>query len=963
MFDSRNTRLSLAVRLALVVGAGLAGPSVFAQTAPPPDDPAGADQAAPESQDKATQMQGVVVTGSRIRQVDVETQQPVLTLDKNDIEKTGLTTVGDIISHMTIQGSPGLNKQSVLSSGPDQGGSYVDMRNLGADRVLVLVNGKRWVTGTSGMTDLSTIPSSVIERIEVLKDGASAVYGSDAVAGVVNIITRQHFDGAEARAYYGRNAKGDGQTQQYDFTLGTTGEKSSIVMGVSYNKQDELWDTKRALSRYPDGPRHPDSGLTPVAPYGKYFDGNGQGWALNRPGADATDPANYHRYPEDIRDSDMYNYNEQMMFRIPSEQKSMYVEGRYNFTDNLSFHSTAMYTHRVSTMQIAGYPLQTSSFRHSDGLISADSIYNPTGEDISFWRRGVEAPRVTKNSVRAMHLDAGLEGFFDVGEHSWSWDVGVNYNKGSGAEEGHGNINLAATQDAIGPSFVDAQGNPQCGTPDAPISGCVPWNILGGPAAMTPEVYDEVFLHSRASFGSTSKSYTANITGGLADLASGGELAFAAGVERREVEGYRYPDQFAQSGLSSDLASGPTSGGYDVNEAYAELSIPLLRDLPGARDLTFDLAGRYSRYSNFGSTFNAKYGFKWKPIDDLMFRGNYSQAFRAPTIGDLYGGSSETFDSFTDPCDARFGSGIYGSDVHAACVARMTRDGYPDARHFRQADQGGKQPITSANTQTGYPFTSGSSPDLQPETAVTRTLGVVYSPGYAPGLSLTLDWYRITIDNIIGGISANEVLENCYQGSEKYCNQFDRNADGQVVNLYRGLVNRGTQEVEGYDFDIVYRLPETAIGEFQVRSSSAYLSHWESQDSPDVPVHGSAGWYSVWRLRNNTSLDWRKGDFGATWTVRYFSSLREPCYMGTEAECNMADFADPYHGNYPARRVGAISFNDVSVRWDAPWDARVSLGVNNVFNRKPPIMYSESPVVNPAYDIDRYWFVSYNQKF
>lgn len=955
MFVSR--KLTLAVQLALVVGAGVATPAVFAQDAMPPP------PATPAAQDQPEQLKGVVVTGSHIRQMDLETQQPVFTMNREEIERTGLATVGDILSEMTIGGNPTYGKQSVTSGTTEQGGSYVNLRGLGSGRTLVLVNGKRWSTSSRGMTDVSTIPSAIIQRIEVLKDGASAVYGSDAVSGVVNIITRKDFEGAEANAYFGQNQGGDGTTQQYDFTVGSVSEDASISMSVSYTKQEAMWDRDRLLTRYSDGPRHPYSGNSITTPLGKFTDKSGDTWVLNNLGDDATDFSNYHLYTGDA--SDKYNTRQQMMFRIPTEQKSMYVQGRYNFTNNLSFRSTAMYSERKASKQLAGYPLRSSSFRAMDGLISSNSIYNPVNQDIEFRRRTTEVPRVTDNVSRVAHLDATLEGWFGVGEYDWNWDVGVNFNKGSGTKTGTGSMNLVNAQRAIGPSFIDAGGVARCGIAGNVIEGCIPWNVLGGPGAMTPELRDYLYVIQQTSYGSKNVSYTANITGGLFNVPTGGTVAFAAGVERREVSGYTTPDQFSQSGLSTSLSSGPTRGEYAVNEAYAELSIPVLRDLPGAQDLTFDLAGRYSKYTSFGSTYNGKYGFKWKPIDDLMIRGNYAQAFRAPTIRNLYGGTSETFDGYTDPCDAKFGANVYGQAVHAACVAQLQQAGFANAGNFRQTNSLG-YPVVNAGATTQYPFTSGANANLEPETAITRTLGAVYSPSQVQGLTLTLDWYEIKLDNVITGVSADRVLKNCYMGDTSFCNRFDRNASGQVINLNHSTANMGTLDIEGYDFEVRYRLPETIYGKFTLRSTSSYLVKWNERTSADVPVSTRNSWYSNWRLRNNTSLDWQKGDFGATWTIRYFSSLMEGCEFGANVECNMPNHVSPETGLSPTRRVGAVAFNDFRVRWNAPWNARVALGVKNVFDRKPPLTYSAgsgSPPINPAYDIGRYWFASYHQSF
>src|SRR5215469_11268076 len=220
----------------------------------------------------AKQLDGITVTGSHIRSVDVETSQPVFTMSRQAIKATGLTNVSDILARMPSIGTPDITPQDTLSSGPDVGGTYVNIRNLGAARTLVLVNGRRWSTSLSGLTDLSTIPVSMIDRIDVLKDGASSIYGSDAIGGVVNIITKDKFDGAEANVYYGQNGKGDGQTQNYDFTWGHSTEKNSIIIGAAWQQTDPMWDNKRDETRYANGARHPEDGWSSTGPYGRVVD-------------------------------------------------------------------------------------------------------------------------------------------------------------------------------------------------------------------------------------------------------------------------------------------------------------------------------------------------------------------------------------------------------------------------------------------------------------------------------------------------------------------------------------------------------------------------------------------------------------------------------------------------------------------------------------------------------------------
>ncbi len=975
--------LASSVRLAFSLGVAFAATTAFPAFAQ--DNSGVQGQAASGDQNdnpqkKPETLQTVVVTGSRIRSVDVETQQPVFTMTQADIQKTGLTTVGDIVQHMTSMGTPAFNKSTVLASNFEQGGSYADMRNLGAERVLVLVNGKRWVTGINGFTDLSNIPSALIQRVDVLKDGASSVYGSDAITGVLNFVLNDQFEGAQASAYYGENQRGDGQTTQYDFTVGGQNDTSSVIFNASYNKQDVVWARERALTRYGYGPDHADDALG-VGPWGWIVSPGGDLLAHDHTGtdslglgqgADSRNPANYHLYEGDP--TDRFNYTWQEMQRIPTELNSIFTHASHDLTQNISVNATAMYADRRSTTQIAGYPLNSYAQPNSPVFIDAANYYNPyPGNDLEFYRRTIELPRISRNDFKSYHLDGGVQGFFDFGEHEWNWDVGFNYNRGDGTVSGSGNINLLALRQALGPSFLNADGVVQCGTPADPIplgtslsaGQCTPVDLIGGPSASTAEGLQYINALTKENYSSTIRSYTANITGGVFNLPAG-ELAFAAGVESRSVSGYDRPDLASQSGLTSDLAANSTSGRYRVNEVYVELNAPLLKDLPGAQSLSVDVASRYSHYSNFGGTTNNKYGFKWKPIQDLLVRGNYAEGFRAPTVGDLFGGGSQTFDTFLDPCDSVYGAAASNAAVASQCAAQ----GLPAG--FRQLDQGG-QPITSpGGTQSATPFNAGAgNATLQPETARTRTLGVVYSPSYVRGLDVTLDWYGIRIENLITAIDANYVLNQCYvSNAANYCAAFGRDpASGQIVTLNRGNANLGYRKAEGYDLGVNYRFPITDYGNFAAHLQAAYVSKYESQSAPGAVVSEGVGIYPVYRTRANLSLDWSMGDWGATWTTRYYSALKDYCY--SDAECNMPDYTSPsWDGGTGAQRRGATAFNDLQLRWSAPWNAEVAVGANNIFNKKPSLLYyanfngyNSASSIDPNLDLDRYYYVRYTQKF
>ncbi|WP_140719588.1 TonB-dependent receptor plug domain-containing protein [Pseudomonas sp. Hp2] len=952
-----------------------------------------------------TTLDRIEITGSRIRSVDVETAQPVFTVSSEDIKKSGLVSVGDILQNMSISGTQTFSKAAVLTSNPEQGGQYVNLYNLGENRTLVLVNGKRWTSSLAGYTDLSTIPSALIERIEVLKDGASAIYGSDAVAGVVNIILKKNFDGAEASVLYGQNGRGDGSKTQYSLTLGTVGDRSSLMFGASYTKEDPVWAKDRELTRYTYGTRHISSGLSATGPWGRFVDPRAPGtagagnylnddgeitdaangkwtpnqWVLNHTGswdgvgvgADSRNFANYHN---GVTTNDRYNSIDQMMWNQGSTNKSVFASGSYNITDNITLNSTAMYSERESKRQIAGYPLSTDSQPNFPVYVDADSYYNPMpGNDLTFYRRITEIPRVTDNNVKNTHFDVSLEGAFDVGTHGWNWDVGFNYNKYDVTQVSTGNINLLALQKALGPSFMNSQGVVQCGTPDNPITygtniglgQCVPFNILGGPSASTADVMKYIGTLGQATQRSESKIWTANITGGLFDMPwEAGELSFAAGVEHRSVEGYDYPDQASSNGFTTDLAAQPTTGRYQTNEAYLEFMIPVLKDVPFAKELSFDVAGRYSNYDRFGNTTNTKYSFTWKPIEDLLVRGTYGKGFRAPTLDDTFGGGSQSFDTYLDPCDA-----VYGSRNNPVVAARCAADGL--AGNFRQTDNAGVPVDGPSGTQGIAPFQAGvGNSELEPEYSRTRTLGFVYSPSYVQGLDVSLDWYRISISNVITPISADYVLDQCYTGANTdYCNQFTRNENGQVITLQRGNVNLGKRETEGYNFGVNYRLPELGIGQFVVNLDANYLVNYRIQSDAGAAWEDYAGYWNFPRVRGTLGVNWSKGDLSASWDLRYYGGFRDYCW-DTDVECNEPGYmtSNPgWGGGQGANKKGSINFQDVSVSWNAPWNGSVTVGVRNIWDKEPPITYSvtnaSTALLDPMLDYDRYFFMQYTQRF
>ena len=946
-----------------------------------------------QAQAEAEAPQRVEITGSRIRQVDLETAQPVLKITQQQIQATGLVTVGDILNQMSSAGTPAFSKGSTLTSNREQGGQYIDMRNLGSNRLLVLVNGKRWTQSVDGYTDLSTVPSSMIERMEILKDGASSIYGSDAIAGVVNIILKKTLEGGQLSIYTGRNEQGDGRSKDYSLSYGAGNDQASLMFGLTHTAQGAVWAKDREITATSYGPDHlnagfgagpwgriarvnPTTGAALIDPdkggFNRYLNHTGS-YMGDGTGASSRNPANFHDYKG--ADADTFNSSSQMMFAMPTQLTSIFTKGSIQLPKEMRFTTTAMFAERQSSRQVAGYPLNSLTQSKYPVYLDKNSYYNPygnsvagagNGQDIFFYRRTIEVPRVTDNRNQTLHVDATLEGEFNLRGLPWTWSAGYNHSAITGKSTGTGNINLLNLKKAVGPSFLNASGVVQCGTAASPIplAECTPFDILGGPSASTPQALNYIMSTAQGTFGSTIQSATADVSGELFTLPAGA-LGVAGGIEHRTVRGYDRPGQFEQSGYSTDLAANSTSGRYTVKEAYLEANIPLLKGKPFADYLGLDLASRYSDYSSFGSTTNSKASFMWKPIKDLLTRGTYAEGFRAPTLGDTFGGGSQSYDSYLDACDSLHGVAARNPAVAARCAAA----GVP--ANFRQKNQAGS-PVPAGGAQTPVPFNTGAGNDsLTPETAKTRTLGLVYSPSFVPGLSVNLDWFDIRVANRITGVTSNYTIEQCYvSGVQSFCDKIKRDTTGQISSLSRGNANLGSLTTEGLDFGFSYRLPRNPYGQFTVRSESTYVDSFTIKSTEDGEADEYVGLYDgnpYHRLKSNVSVDWALGNWSATLTTRYYSKVKDRCYQQT-AECSNPSV----NGSDSFNQRNAMVYSDLSVGYKTSWKGKILVGVNNLFNKKPRVIYnaasgfggdSSSSAVDPNMPIDQFFYARYNQDF
>jgi len=942
----------------------------------------GASALAYAQDEDVAELERVEVTGSRIKRTDIEGPNPVFVMQREDIEATGMANIGDILQNLPIAGSA-LNTN--FNNGGD-GSIQLDLRNLGSNRVLVLVNGRRWVTiPTISAVDLQTIPTSIIERIEVLKDGASAIYGSDAIAGVVNIITRKDFTGAQANYEFGRWDDNDGDTTNADFSIGNTSDRTQVFMNAYYVKQEPIFAADREISKEPSfgtGTNFGSSGT----PEGRVL--------FVDPNSGATRDLTFdsgQTFPNGAPESayrpftgpDHYNFAPDNYLRQPSQRWGIYANGSYQITDNISFFSDVLYNHRQSDQLLAATPLFAGVIFNgvADLYVAADQPFNPFGFTLGlagggtpwgFGRRMLEAGnRDFAQSVDTYQFTGGFQGNFELADRYWDWETYFQYARSDDDTITHGLLNLNRIQTALDPALCDND------------PACVPLNLFGGAGGtiardvvangtgtITPAMIDYITFTAQDHFQSKRTLYEANVTGTLADLPAG-PLGMAVGYEYRRESGFDQPDALIALGATSGNVRQPTAGGFSVDEGYVEFNIPILSDLPAVQILELNLASRYSDYSNFGTTINSKAGVRWQPTSDILIRGTWSEGFRAPNISELFRGQSDNFPPFTDPCsDMLATQGQRDNPQPQNIIDNCIADGVPANGSYQQA-----------NAQIRV--TVGGNPNVGPETSTSRTFGVVWSPGFIDGLDVTLDYYDISLDNTITSLAPSTVFNGCYDAeNQNLCSLITRGQGGAVADALLASTNIGGTDTSGIDFNVNYSFPETPVGFFKVNWDSTYLEKYTDHlptstgGLQDVTREGlEFGDFNLPRWKSNLYLDWSYGDWSAVYDMRYIHGTDEVCPTGFP---NIAAFGlcsgpidesdsgfDPDFG--PVNHLGATLYHDAQVSYHyTPWDTRFTLGARNLFDKDPPLCFqcfanSYDPT---TYDVPgRFWYLRVTTNF
>mgnify|MGYP006419106483 FL=1 len=903
----------------------------------------------------------VVVTGSKIKGSDLYSFAPITEITQEDIAITGKASIGEILLELPGQGSG-------LSRNYNNGGSgavRLDLRNIGSSRNLVLVDGRRWVNsggGANASVDLNSIPSALVERVEILRDGASAVYGSDAIAGVINIILKDEFEGVEASYQTGEYFDGGGQAETMSLTMGASSDKGSFIAGLSHVDLSQLGNGDRNQTA-----AAPAGGGSSGTPQGRFVYGDVVGDCANftvaegTPGTNAATDFRCFTSPDD-----RFNYNPYNYIETPNERWNAFMKGSYKLDDETTFNMNVTYQKRQSDQLLAPTPLfyGFGDFGGDEG-IGADQPYNPFGIEFCGLGGTTNDGRVCDDeTLGAGNYAVGWFGrrMLEAGNRQFSQDI-ETYRFGLSLEGKVGGYDYTAYYSSATNNASNTTGGlldtgairrslaSDCG-PDGngvtclnifggqgPDSAYIGNNLWSGSGSITPEMVNAISFQAKDLGGNDMVNYGVDFSG----EAYGAMVAF--GYEHREESGFNFPDAFISKGLSSGNASQPVSGDIEVDEVYGEVVLDVT-DM-----VQVNVASRFSDYSTFGSTTNTKVGVLYTPTSELKVRASFSEGFRAPSIGALYSGNSDSYPDLSDPCDvsaANFTGDAATGTQTGVCAAAGVPNGF-------------EQP----NTQIR--ITVGGNANTQPEESESTNIGVVYTPAAVEGLTVFADWYDIEITNQISSIGAQLILNGCYTGAEaSYCNLVDRTGAGTVADLRDTTNNVGTLETSGLEAGATYDW-STSYGDFALTTDARWLDNVTTTKA-NGDVEEMAGYISgsdrdnYVDFKTNVSLQWSQNDMFGSVTYQYFGEGKGVANEGPTLVAATGLLVEE-----DVRDIDAIGYLDAQFgMYLSDYNATVRVGVDNLLDEDPtffPETFAND--FDPAYRTwgSQSWYVNVTVKF
>lgn len=840
---------------------------------------------------------GRKITGSRLGVVGFESSASVDVVMPADLEISGAYDVGNFLK--SVPAVSGNSSSTAVSNGGN-GTSTVTLRGLPANNTLVLMNGRRLASnGIYGSeADLNSIPSAAVDRIEILKGGASAIYGSDAIAGVVNVILKDSFEGVQLEQYAGLSSRSDVRTTVSEVLMGREVGQTSLFLSFEHFEQEGLFSADRELSASSD---NRDSGGTDLrssaTPLSRITLSDGQVYILDtssNPDNDGTDPEQFRL----ATGEDLYDYRESTSSISPSRRDALYLSALWQPSEYWSVKADGSYVNTYSTIHYASTPLSTGG-EASSLIVSADNIYNPFGEDIADIRRRIvelgDRKQINGAEITRFNIGVDFEG------ESSKWHLDALWNE-SHADESLVNIlDFTKTAQALGPESL-------CLGFD--IDGCVPLNLFGPVGSITQEQLDYIRTDALIRGSSSLSAISGSFETHLAQLPAGA-VHMVGGFDVREERIVSSASQNNDNLIGGSLIA-PAKGDRRVREVYAEMRLPIASQQPGVKSLDMELAFRHSNYSDFGESFTPKVSLLYRPTDNVLLRSTFSQGFRAPSLGELHRGEQASFVFLTDPCALEESVELFiGCD--------------------QQGDFTQNQSLT----------TFAGEPNLEPEESDSYTVGAVWS-NYVDDLHMSLDYFHINQRNVVDANAQYILDQNAYFGLFSEFVQRDKN--GNLQRLYAPFINIGLREVSGVDASIRWFKKTEARGKFTYSFNASYLQKFIDQISPDSSKEDVSGTFldaasegngALPRWKVSSSLLWQKRGLQLSYSVNYIGSMTE-VLRGTDTK----------------RKISSWFNHDAHASYQFPrHDLSLAFGINNIWDREPPLIVSS---LNDNYDARTY---------
>jgi len=979
---------------ALLAGASLlapfAGGAAYAQdtAAPATALPVTSQAATPAEKAAAGDSDGadtIVVTGSRIRGPALTSPSPLQAVTAEDIQRTGKLDIQEVLQQNPAFGVPGQSRNTSNYGALSAGTSTINLRSLGANRTLVLIDGRRVVAGVPGtaQVDLSMIPSSFIERVDVLTGGASAVYGSDAVAGVVNFIYKKKFEGVLLNAQTGISERGDDDQYSVDLTIGHNfgDNRGNILLFGGWQKQGGVSSASRRRSSTDQtsiGAATRSNALTDAnltaaqnlfigrpnkstvvpdstfnAGTGNYIvDANG----VTRPFNSATD--GFDRTPYD-------------QISVPLEKRQFAGRGNYEISDSINVYVEGTYANTKSRGLLEPSPLVPTGslglFRSGNGRYNIEQlVVNPNNPAQSQVVRNPLVPAGLYNVA----TDTNGDGFRDVavsrrltefGQRfaifdrtnlrfvgglngklgsNWDWDVSYNWGQTRVSSQLTGLINQDRAVQALNviQDVYDANGNGNtneaiCASAEARAQGCVPWNVYGAGKASPASL---AYLNAASTHDAvqTLEVAAANLSGSLFELPAG-KVQIAVGAEYRKESSRETFDPLSIAARNAYVQQTNTSGSFNVKEVYGEIVVPLIHDTPGIDNLTLRGAVRMSDYSTVGTFYAYNGGVEWSPIPDVRFRGVYAKAVRAPNIGELYAAPSVSISSVNDPCQ-----GVTATSTGTTSTVCRANPGV-----LANIAANGSF-VLNQSDQQGVGGLNVSNPSIREEKATTYTLGAVINPLSIHALrnvTLTLDYYNIKLDGAIARTSRDYILQQCYQNNDpNFCSLVSRRtigsgpySAGSIQQVDSALINSGGLLTQGLDTTASYRqnLSDWGLGNASATFSVSYTHLFKQGGTPltGALYDTTLGEINTPQDRGAFSLSYDSNAVGVTFNGQYIGAS----YLDDQYRM-LFKLAD---GSLPDKkyfRVGSAFYLDTQVRFHVKKQFEFFVGLNNLLDTQPP---------------------------